>query len=176
MKPAIPPSRQMLLLIGALLFAIAGRVYLSNGGAEAMVFTPLRISSRYEAQTLLAYTALAVAVSAAVAAAGKRWIGRLASIGLGGVAGLLAISQYNAILGAIVGFVVGVLISCGIFVAVLAAVARIIVAVAAGVTCGAAALATQRDLSGGPGALVLLLMGATIVAAAVILFRRSRDT
>jgi hypothetical protein len=171
MKPAIPPSRQTLLLIGAVLFAIAGRVYLSNGGAEAMVYQSPRLRSLSEAETLAGFAALAVALSAAVAAAGKRWVGRLASIGLGGIAGLLAISQFNAILGAAIGLAVGLLIACGVFVRVLTAVALTVAALAIGVICGAAALATQRDLSGGPGALVLLLMGATIVAAALVLFR-----
>src|SRR6185437_12022105 len=109
---------------------------------------------------------------AAVAAAGKRWVGRISSVVLGGVAGLLAISHYNALLGAAIGLVVGMLIACGVFVRVLTAAGLTIAALVFGVICGAAALATQRDLSGGPGALVLLLMAATAVAAALILFRR----
>src|SRR6185437_2214327 len=98
---------------------------------------------------------------AAVAAAGKRWVGRISSVVLGGVAGLLAISHYNALLGAAIGLVVGMLIACGVFVRVLTAAGLTIAALVFGVICGAAALATQRDLSGGPGALVLLLMAAT---------------
>ncbi|HVW38071.1 MAG TPA: hypothetical protein VHB99_12225, partial [Pirellulales bacterium] len=119
-------SRQNLRLAGALLLAIGARVYLSRGGAEAMVFTPPRLSSRYEAQTLLVYAALAIAVSATVAAAGKRWVGRLASVGMGGVAGLLAISQYNAILGAAIGLIVGLLVACGVFRASLIGFLRVI--------------------------------------------------
>jgi hypothetical protein len=125
-------SRQNMRLAGALLLVIAGRVYLSNGGVEAMVFTPPRLNSRYEAQMLLAYVALAVAVSAAIAAAGKRWVGRLTSVALGGVAGLLAINQYNAILGAIIGLIVGLLVACGIFLGVLAGTAKIVAATAFG--------------------------------------------
>ena len=166
--------RQNLRLAGALVLAIAGRAYLSYGGAEAMVFTPPRLGSLYEAQTLLAFTALAVAVSAAVAAAGERWVGRLSSVGLGGIAGLLAISHYNAILGAAFGLVVGLLVSCGVFVRVVAALALVVTALAFGITCGAAALATQRDLSGGPGTIVLTLMAATVLATAFFLFRRRR--
>ena len=169
-------SRQNLRLAGAVLLVIAGRIYLSSGGAEAMVFTAPRFSSRHEAQTLLAYAALAVAVSAVVAAAGKRWFGRLASVGLGGVAGLLAMSQYNAILGTIFGLSVGLLVACGVFRAWLVAFARVVAALAFGVVCGAAALAAQRDVSGGPGASVLLLMAATLVVAAVVIFRRSGNT
>jgi hypothetical protein len=141
-----------------------------------MVFTPPRLDSRYEAQTLLAYAALAVAVSATIAAAGKRWVGRLASVASGGVAGLLAISQYNAILGAIIGLGVGLLVACGIFLATLLAFARLAAAIAFGVLCGSAALATQRDLSGGPGAVVLISMSVAVVIAAVVIFRRSRST
>jgi hypothetical protein len=163
-------SRQNLRLAGALLLAIGARVYLSRGGAEAMVFTTPRLSSRYEAQTLLVYAALAIAVSASVAAAGKRWVGRLASVGLGGVAGLLAISQYNAILGAVIGLVIGVMVACDIFLPVLIAFARVAAAIAFGVACGAAALATQRDLSGGPNAIVLVLMTAAAVIAAFFKF------
>lgn len=169
-------SRQNLRLAGALLLAIGARVYLSRGGAEAMVFTAPSLSGRYEAQTLLAYAALAIAVSAVAAAAGKRWVGRLASIGLGSVAGLLSISQYNAILGAIIGLGVGLLVACGIFFAILLALARVAATIAFGVACGAAALASQNDLSGGPNAMVLALMAAAVVITALVLFRPRRDS
>lgn len=167
-------SRQNMRLAGALLLAIGARVYLSRGGAEAMVFTSPQLRNVQEVQKLTAFAVLAVAISAAVATAGKRWVGRLAAIGLGGVAGLLAVSQYNAILGAAIGLIVGLLVACGVFRASLIAFARVIAAIAFGVLCGAAALATQRDVGRGPGAVVLSLMTATAVAAAIILFRRRR--
>lgn len=165
-------SRQNARLAGALLLVATGRIYLSSGGADAMAFTPPRARSLHEATTLLGFTAFAVALSAAIAAAGKRWAGGLASVGLGAIAGLLAICQYNAILGAAIGFVVGALISCNMFIAFLKAVARTFAAVAAGIAAGAAALATQRDLSAGPGAAVLLFMATAVIAAMTVLFRR----
>lgn len=167
-------ARQNLRLAGALLLAIAGRIYLSNGGAEAMVFTAPHLLYVDDVRKLLAFVALGAAVSSAVAAAGKRWVGRLPAVGLGSVAGLLALSQYNAILGAIIGLLVGLLVACGIFRATLVALARVIAAIAFGVLCGAAALATQRDVGSGPGAVVLMLMTASVVAAAIIIFRRRR--
>ena len=168
-------SRQNLRLAGALLLVVAGRIYLSSGGEDAMRFTAPHLHQFDDALKLLAFVALGVAISATVAVAGKRWVGRLACVGLGGVAGLLAISQYNAILGAAIGLVVGLLVACGAFLAVLFALARVAVATAFGVICGAAALGTQQDLNAGPGAVVLLLMTATVVAAAFVLFRRSRQ-
>ncbi len=163
-------SQQSLQLAGALLLIVAGRIYLSSGGAEAMVFAAPQLRNVVDVQKLLAFAALGAAVSAAMASAGMRWVGRLASVGLGGIGGLVAVSQYNVILGAAIGLVVGLLVSCGIFLAF----ARTVAALAAGIVCGAAALATQRDLSGGPGIVVLLLMAATFFVAALIVFRRSR--
>lgn len=168
-------SRQNMRLAGALLLAICARVYLSRGGAEAMVFTSPQLRNVQEVQKLTAFAVLAVAVSAAVATAGKRWVGRLAAIGLGGVAGLLAVSQYNAILGAAIGLIVGLLVACGVFLAVLFALARVAAAIAIGVICGAAALETQQDLSAGPGAVVLLSMAATVLVAAFVLYRTRRN-
>jgi hypothetical protein len=169
-------SRQNMRLAGALLLAIGARVYLSRGGAEAMVFTTPQLLYLDDVRKLLTFAALGVALSAAVAAAGKRCVGNIAAVGLGGVAGLLAMSQYNAILGAAIGLVVGLLVACGAFAQTLAALARVVAALVLSIACGAAALATQRDVSGGPGASVLLLMAAILVVAAFVIFRRWGNT
>lgn len=165
-------SQRNMHLAGVLLLVISGRIFLSCGGIEAMAFTSPRFGSLHEAMTLLARAAVAIALSAVIAVVGKRWAGPVACVGLGGIAGLLAISQYNAILGAVIGLAVGLLVACGNFLALPLAVTRVVAAFAFGVACGSAALATQRDLSSGHGPGVLLLMTATVTGAAILLFRR----
>ncbi len=172
---ALAQSRHFLLLAGAFSLAIAARVYLSNGGAEAMVYRPPSGSDLHDAEAIIGAVVLAAAVSGAVAAAGKRWFGPISATALGGIGGLLAISLYNAVLGALIGLAVGALVACNAFGRPLAGLAKSGAALAAGILSGAAALATNRDLGDGPGAIVMLLMGLTALAAGLILFRRSQE-
>lgn len=165
---AIARSRHFLLLAGALSLAIAARIYLSNGGAEAMAYRHPSVSNLHDVEEFFGAVVLAAAVSGAVAAAGKRWLGRISATALGGIGGLLAISLHNAVLGALIGLAVGALVACNAFGRTLAGLAKSGAALAAGILSGAAALATNRDLRDGPGAVVMLLMGLTIKSPAAI--------
>jgi hypothetical protein len=162
MEPPQRKTRPILFLAAIIVLGVLARIQLAHFDRAAALGAT---GSFDELRWPIVMVALAVVAAAVTAVVVRGRLSRLSAVGLATVVGGIVLARWNPFLGLAVGFVTAMLlISSGA-----RSLAIGVLALSLGTVAGAAALATDHDLSDGPGILACTIGALTLAVAGIAL-------
>jgi hypothetical protein len=165
MEPPQRKTRPILFLAAIIVLGVLARIQLAHFDQAAAIGA---IGSYDELRWPIVMVALAVVAAAVTAVVVRGRLSRLSAVGLATVVGGIVLARWNPFLGLAVGFVTAMLLISSRA----RSLAIAILALTLGTVAGAAALATDHDLSDGPGILACTIGALTLAGAGIALFSK----